>query len=298
MADPDNSGTIPEPAEAAEPEGTAKPTEATEATEAAATAEAVKAPRHHFELERSAEFSQYLVHGREDIRSLLRTLIQKGALITVYFDQGNAFLLTSMLALSADAQGFILDLGSDDAMNQKALKADRLILTTVLDKVKIQFRVAQLAATEYDGRTAFLGRLPETLLRLQRREFFRLSTPVANPITMNTQIALTPDEVFDLDVPLFDISGGGVGLMATPEQAEHLQRSDVLDECRIVLPDEGVLIARLAIRNRFEIVSRSGARLVRIGCAFVDLPNARLSMVQRYITRIERERKARLSGLA
>ena len=85
--------------------------------------------------------------------------------------------------------------------------------------------------------------------------------------------------------------------MATPALAEMLPRGMLLKECRITLPEEGVLTANLCVRNKFDVTTRSGARHVRVGCEFVALPGARMSMVQRYITRIERERKARLSGL-
>jgi hypothetical protein len=65
----------------------------------------------------------------------------------------------------------------------------------------------------------------------------------------------------------------------------------------MTLPDEGLLVANLCVRNKFDVTTRSGSRYIRVGCEFVSLPGARMSMVQRYITRVERERKARISGM-
>jgi hypothetical protein len=65
----------------------------------------------------------------------------------------------------------------------------------------------------------------------------------------------------------------------------------------MTLPDEGQLVASLYIRNKLEVATRGGSRYLRVGCQFLDLPGARMSMVQRYINRVERERKARLSGM-
>ena len=93
-------------------------------------------PPPQFELEQLDDYSQYLLHSRSEILAVLRSLVQKGALITVYFDQGRSFLLTSMLTVNADTQSFVLDLGSNAEMNERALKAEKLILTTVVDKVK------------------------------------------------------------------------------------------------------------------------------------------------------------------
>ena len=250
-----------------------------------------------FELEQPDDYSQYLLHSRSEILAVLRSLVQKGALITVYFDQGNSFLLTSMLALNADSRSFVLDLGSNDEMNRRALQAKKLILTTVVDKVKIQFSLNSLNSAQYDGRGAFAGAIPETLLRLQRREYFRLSTPIASPVKLATTIRRADNSVLQVSLPLLDISGGGLGLMVATDQAQLLERGDTLDECKLMLPNEGLLVTSLCVRNMFDVTTRSGTHYVRVGCEYIALTSGRLAMVQRYITRMERERKARLSGL-
>lgn len=251
-----------------------------------------------FEVEQSADYSQFLLYSKSEILAVLRSLIHKGSMITVHFDQGRSFLLTSMIALTNENREFILDIGSNEEMNAKALLADKLIFTTIIDKVKVQFSLARLSLTKSDGRPAFLGSVPETLLRLQRREFFRLATPIARPVTFSTTIRRADGSALTVEVPLMDVSGGGVCLMITPDQAEFFQRGVTLPDCKIMLPEEGLLVTTLCVRNMFDVTNRSGARHVRVGCEFVGLPAQRLNLVQRYITRVERERKARLSGLA
>ncbi|SDI04212.1 flagellar brake protein [Propionivibrio dicarboxylicus] len=249
------------------------------------------------ELEQTDIYSRYLLYSRSEILAVLRTLIQKAALITVHFDHGKSFLLTTMLALTDSDTGFILDVGASREMNQRAALADKLILTAVVDKVKVQFSADGLTPIEYEGRPAFQGKLPDAVLRLQRREFFRLSTPIATPVIMSAIIQSPEGSPLSVDIPLFDISGGGVGLMTDPEIAASFERGDPLADCRIQLPDEGLLVANMIVRNKFDVTTRSGGQFVRVGCEFTDTPQSRLNMVQRYITRIERERKARLSGL-
>ncbi len=250
-----------------------------------------------FELEQSDDYSQFLLYSRSEILAVLRSLIQKGALITVYFDQGHSFLLTSMIALSADNNEIIFDIGSNEEMNRRALLTKKLIFTTLIDKVKVQFSLNKVSLTHNAGRPAFVGTVPETLLRLQRREFFRLATPIANPINLNATVRRVDGSALVIDVPLLDVSGGGIGLMATLDLAALLQRGDMFPECRMMLPEEGLLVTTLCVRNMFDVTTRSGSHYVRVGCEYVDLPAPRLTMVQRYITRVERERKARLSGM-
>jgi c-di-GMP-binding flagellar brake protein YcgR len=250
-------------------------------------------PQFKFELIED-DYSQYLLYSRTEILAVLRSVIQKGALITVHFDQGRSFFLTSIVALRSNNAEFVLDAGSNEEMNAKALKADRLIFTTLVDKVKIQFGLEQLQYAEYQGRPAFVGVVPDKLLRLQRREFFRLSTPVANPIRLSTTLESGEQAI---DVPLSDISGGGVGLMLSLDLAGLLEKGQMLEDCKIMLPGEGLLVATLCVRNMFDVTNRVGSRCMRVGCEFVSLSAARLSAVQRYIISIERERKARLNGL-
>ena len=261
-------------------------------------AEPTESSGPHFELERTDDYSRYLLHAQAEILSVLRSLIEGKALLTVHFDGGRYFLLTSVLSLSRDGKTFVIDVGGDQEMNAKAVRADKLTFTAVVDKVKIQFRTNSLQAAQHNGLPAFVGVVPEELLRLQRREFFRLSAPIATPARLCAEIVSTEHGREVVDVPLLDISGGGVGFMIAPDRAARLARGDILKDGKILLPNEGLLVASLCIRNMFDVTTRSGAHHVRVGCEFIDLPTSRMTVIQRYITRVERGRKARLSGLS
>ena len=250
------------------------------------------------ELNRDEEYSQCWLYSKAEIIAVLRSLIQKRVLITVHFDQGNTFFLTSIISLASDNTTFTIDVSNNKEINDKALAADRFIFTAVADKIKVRFTLKQLTMTKVDGLPAFLGSVPDQLLRLQRREFFRLSTPVVHPVCLHATIKNTEYGPQTIDTPLLDISGGGIGFMVAQEKANFFQRGETLPDCKIELPDEGSLTVALSIRSMFDVATRNGMNHIRIGCKFVDLPDARLTVIQRYITRVERERKARLNGLS
>lgn len=250
------------------------------------------------EFDQIDDYRQFLLYTRPEIVSVLRTLIQKHALITAYFDRGYSFLLTSLLALGPDGNELILDIGSDSDTNKRALLANKLTLSTAVDKVKVQFSIARMTATQFEGRPAFRAALPESLLRLQRREYFRLSMPAASPIKCSVNVQIPDGGTAVASVQLLDISGGGAGLLVPPDQTAWFGKGIALNNCKITLPDEGTIVASMVVRDVFDVTTRSGNRYLRAGCEFVGLPGAYLTMIQRYITRVERERKARLSGLA
>lgn len=249
------------------------------------------------ELEQEGIFGKYLLHSRTEIIFVLRAVLQKSSLITVYFDQGRSFLLTSLLDVDAERGTLTFDLGSDEEMNSRALKADRFVFTTSLDKVKVQFSLKRLELAKHANRTALRGIVPESVLRLQRREYYRLTTPVATPVRCKLTVKRADGAAVPMDLPLLDISGGGVGLMVKPEFRDDFQVGTGFGDCRIDLPEEGVLVCNLVVRNAFDVTTKSGNQHLRVGCEYEDLPGTRLTMIQRYITRVERERKARLSGM-
>jgi c-di-GMP-binding flagellar brake protein YcgR len=100
-----------------------------------------------------------------------------------------------------------------------------------------------------------------------------------------------------MEANVIDISGGGLAVMVPPT-GMLFKAGDVFPNCRIELPEVGIVIATLEVRNVFDVTLRSGAQVARAGCQFSNLPGPTLALVQRYIIKVERERKARESGMA
>lgn len=253
-------------------------------------------PPLRFELMQADDYSKYLLHSKKEILFLLRAMRDKGTLITVYFNQGSDFLLTTLLAVPAEGNALLFDPGSNAEMNRKALESDKLVFIATHEKVKIQFTVRHLARSEHEGREAFRAAVPDELLRLQRREYYRLTAPIAHPLRCTIPVKMADGSRSSFETTVIDISGGGLAVMAPPEGIEF-ETDHLFENCRIELPEVGTVIATLRVRNVFEFTQRSGARHKRSGCEFIGLPGHMLTLIQRYIIRIERERKARETGM-
>ena len=249
-----------------------------------------------FELMQADDYDQYLLHSKKEILFILRALRDANSMITVYFNQGNDFLLTTLLSVSEDTDSVLFDPGSSSEMNRKALESDKLIFIATHEKVKIQFTVKRLTNTDYQNRPAFRSALPDTLLRLQRREYYRLSAPVAKPLKCAMSVTMADGTQTSLETNVLDISGGGLAVMVPPEGVEF-ETDHLFENCKIDLPEVGTVVATLRVRNTFEFTLRNGTRVKRSGCQFINLPGHMLILVQRYIIRVERERKARESGM-
>lgn len=239
----------------------------------------------------------YTLHARGEILGVLRALCTHGSLMTLYFNHGKDFLLSAILHLSQDGQTMLIDVGSDPEMNRRALTADKIICVSNLDKIKIQFTLDKVSLQQYQGRPAFVAKPPASLLRLQRREFYRFVMPVLQPLKCH--IPLEDGDALPglLEVNVVDLSGGGVGLL-TKEEETLLKTDQLLRQCKIDLQDIGQILVNLRIRSVSEIIARTGARHTRAGCQFVEMNNQAQLQIQRFIIKAERERKARESGLS
>lgn len=254
-------------------------------------------PQLKFELMKPDSLDKYLLRSRKEIVLTLRALREKRALITVYFNQGDDFLLTTLIAIEGDSDALIFDIGSDADMNRKALACrDKLFFVTSLDKVKIQFSVSRLEKTRFEGHPAFRAPLPDTFLRLQRREYYRLTIPISNPLKCCIPFKQADGTETTVETIVYDISCGGLAVMAPPEGV-GFEVDRLFENCRIDLPHIGTITATLQVRNVFEVTQRNGARVKRAGCQFEDMPGHMRTLIQRYITRIERERQAKETGL-
>lgn len=233
----------------------------------------------------SADNSNYIIHSRVEILYILRAIQHKNELVTAYFNQGNDFILTSIIAVDNDS--LILDYGISEALNRRAVASDRIILVTTQDRVKVQFVAEGMEQVEHLGRPAFRIATPSELLKLQRREYYRLTTPMINPITC----LLTRPDSSRIDLVIADISLGGIAI-ANYQHQIMLKIGEKLADCRIMLPDIGTLTTGLEVRNEHEIILKNGTKSHRAGCMFIDMQPRQQNTIQRYIIKLDRERRA------
>jgi len=233
------------------------------------------------------DYNKYLVHSKTEIVYILRAVIQKRGLVTAYFNQGKDFILTSFL--DVDANRIILDYGAKEAHNRKILDSQKIVVVTTQDRVKVQFSVPRIEIIRYEGGNAFRIPLPESVLKLQRREFFRIETPITTPL----QCTIPLDDGREIPIMVTDVSIGGVGIIGCPPDFD-LAPGMMLPGCRIALPGIGEVVATLEIRSTFDVTLKNGAITKRAGCCFIDLPSPMQVLLQRYIIKLERGRRAKL----
>jgi c-di-GMP-binding flagellar brake protein YcgR len=231
----------------------------------------------------------FTITFRREIVFYLRQLINDGERINVMFDEGRETLLTVLLDVDEENDRFIFDWGGSESSNQRLLRNDHAIFVATPHGVRNQFVATHFRETNYKKRPAFAAKIPDKYVRLQRREFFRLMLPMTQRRPCSFQTAES-EKLWEMSV--VDIGLGGVGLEA-PAATLPFELGQTLERVTIDLGKFGKLQVDLEIRYAGS-VSRGAKQSSRLGCRFLKLNHAQENELQRFITQVQREERAKL----
>ncbi len=228
--------------------------------------------------------SRFHVTGQRPVAFLLAGLARDGNQFSVSF--GSESFLTTLLEAQPEKNALVFDCSGSAEINRRLLSADRLVFAGRPDGIHVQFSTGPARDTLYGGSKAFVVTLPVFVVRLQRREYFRIETPRIRPLELFGRL---PGGQL-LKLPAHDISVAGLGLSAN-DLPEGVEPGLALSRCYVSLPDDSRdLLFDAVITHLTEYEGRGGSRAWRLGLRFVNLPPGEDVRIQRYIARLERER--------
>lgn len=230
---------------------------------------------------------RFHVTGTRPVAFLLAGFARDGVGFSVHLAGGQDSFQTMLLAAKADKNQLIFDCSGSDETNRAVLKSAGCIFVGRPAGIHVQFSTGPVSEVAFQGSRAFATRLPVHVVRLQRREAFRVETPRGKPLQFFARLA---DDSL-LKLPVRDISIGGLGLIAVAPLPESVIAGTVLANCRFALPDDAsdVFVA-VTVCHIVEFESRTGARQWHVGVRFDTLSPADEGRIQRYIARVERDR--------
>jgi flagellar brake protein len=229
---------------------------------------------------------RFKLSSRHEILAVLRGLQKHHAMVTIYFDDGREFVLTSIAAVDAEHEALIFEPGPDPRSNKLLMAARQLMVVSYQDRVKVQFATGRAhAVVDSQG---FGVPLPPALTRLQRRDYYRVDLPDGRAV--KAFLRLSPDGPLQLiDVRLVNISCTGIAIL-TYHPGMSLEIGHVYPACSINLPGVGTISAPLEICNISDVTMKEEDRSYRVGCRFLELTEGMQTMIQRYINKLEGER--------
>lgn len=229
---------------------------------------------------------RYCIDSARPIEFLLQEQIEHGTPFTVLFNNGQDYFPTVLLTINKDANRLVFDCSGSPDANRRYVQSEHSTLIGRPGNIHVQFVAGRATEVTYDGKPAFSVPMPKQVMRLQRREFFRIETSRTRPLQFTVRL---PDGK-PFNARPRDISCGGIGLECT-ELPESLVSGLELGTARLLLPEEShEIFVKVEVRQINEFVAANGQMHWRVGIQFQNLSLADENRIQRYIARIERER--------
>lgn len=229
---------------------------------------------------------RFHVTGARPVAFMLAGFAKENEQFSVMFQAGHEMFLTTLLAVKPDKGLFIFDCSGSAETNRKLLASEKNVFVGWPGGIRVQFTTGAVSEVVYTGSKAFSVALPKFVVRLQRRDFFRIATPRAKPLQFFGRL---PGGA-SLKFSMHDISVAGAGVTAE-NLPDGLASGQALENCHFSLPgDDRDLFFDATLNHMSEHEARSGVRHWRLGLAFKKLPVNDENRIQRYIGRLERER--------
>lgn len=239
--------------------------------------------------ERDDPHARYTIHSRAEILFLLRTIQQRKLLVNLDLPGSRQIVVTSVIAVNPSRNTLILDVARGDALKHELLSGKGAEFISQLDGVSISFATGPVSLCDYEKLPALRIALPASLIRLQRREHFRVPLPIANPVRCIVP-SMSADDPEPISTNTVDIGCGGVAIAETGGRL-GTETGRILQGCKLLLPETDVIVTTLEVRNSAQIRLQNGAFQTRLGCKFINLPNDMAAMLQRFVMNIERARR-------
>jgi flagellar brake protein len=217
----------------------------------------------------------------------LRNLANRGDFLTLQYRGGQ--LVTRILDVDTRERTFTFDWGALPEQNSEVLAAQECQFHASPDGVRVEFSTGAPRETSFEGRPAFVAGFPDVLFYVQRREYFRVDTPVLEPCLCRGAL---PADGLRFQFEVHDLSLGGIGLRTTDPRAAEFQMGLTIRDVELDLRSHGTLRVDLALAVLRFIDLPNGDRRYHLGFRFDALPGASENSLQRYITQLEMKRRA------
>lgn len=231
----------------------------------------------------------YLIVSPNERRNQVKIFIRKEVAISAYVIDENekkgVEFSTVLLGINQTHDLLIFDTAPSDNINILATKGSKLYCATSVNDVPVEFVLNTPCQATLAGKSIFVTQLPDVLVRVQRREFFRVTIPSS----MAASCYIRTDEQ-RIRVEVTDISIGGLSIVIDGELPLEFELYEVYERCEVQLSLDESFMVNLEVRNHINKKNKKNKKITQIGFAYKNASGAIQSQVQRFIFNIESKR--------
>lgn len=233
-----------------------------------------------------SDLSSFSIQNPKQIISHLSLLFKSKCFLSARFGANNESYITTLLGIDEKNNRVVLDCGSNKDLNQRMLNVNKIVFDTEYQGIEVSFTGSALKKVTYKGELAFSMAIPKSLYWMQRREYYRVKSPLSKP----SYCQLILDARKPVNLKLYDISLSGFAMLnVSKEVSDLLVLGKTFEQCRLILPEAEEGMISFEIRAKYIINPAKVQKIQKIGCKFVKLSLPVEEIIQRYLHQIQRE---------
>lgn len=213
-------------------------------------------------------------------------LVKNKCLLSARFGADNESYITTLLSVNEGNNTVVLDYGPKEDLNQRILNAGKVTFDTEYKGIKVSFAGVALKKITDKGDSAFSMPIPKSLYWMQRREYYR----VKSPLSKSSYCQLIVEGREPVNLKLYDISLTGFAMLnVSKEISDLLIPGTSFSQSKLILSDAGEGMISFEICAKYIINPDKPQKIQKIGCKFSKITRQVEGIIQSYMHQIQRE---------
>lgn len=241
-----------------------------------------------------SDISKYLVRNPKQVLSYLKMLSTKRCLISAAFGEGDKdTFLTAIIDIDEKNLTITIDCGPKEYLNKRLIDSAIIKCATEYEGIKVLFEGRKVKKAGKPGQPAFTVPIPNSIYWIQRRQFYRIKSPLSKDSYCNVSFTdPETEETSTFDFKINDLSASGFSILNdSADISTALVPSAEFENCTLVLDGQDDHQVDFEIRYKAANNPNQPGKTQRIGCKMNNVTPNLESTILRYMQNIERELK-------
>ncbi|MEI6548009.1 MAG: PilZ domain-containing protein [Burkholderiales bacterium] len=218
---------------------------------------------------------------------LLAELVSTGDLVSIYENlDAEQCLESRLLAYDPARDSLEFEILPKQIHSANVVSGSAVVAVAVMARVKLQFEISPITV-DVDARK-FQTKAPSSVVRLQRRDAFRVIPPREAAAYLFVGEAISGSQAWR--TPVLDLSASGLAFEwrnSTPPE-----RGAILPFCRIELAGVSAITCQLRVIST-KLQEPLGSHIARVGGEFIGLDSSAARAIQVYVNAAQTRSRAR-----
>lgn len=225
-----------------------------------------------------------LITSPERITSILRPLIDEHSLLSISLKNCSDIYSSVLLESNADNAELVIDGLHPDPGNTTLSETKHAMVDARVNGVDVKFQIKLIRSHSVDSATSHVFIFPDSIRYRQRRESYRAQVSPSYEL----EVKLQAEDGALCNGLLYDISAGGL-CIHFPKQAT-LQDKFLKNEihCSVWLPEKKRIRCRFMVTHA---ITHETSGNFQVGGRFLDLGKAQHRAIERFVAKLQRERR-------